>query len=239
MKGIFIMPKFNLLSKYGTNAKTVKSDKSGEYLTAILYLAPADMVKGINLCPMAVLAGCKSGCLNTAGRGAFNNVQSARIRKTLLYRDNPELFMSQLYDDLVKHESYCNKKGIAPVVRLNGTSDINFFKLIKQFPNIQFYDYSKVYNRLEKNAPSNYHITLSYSEANKKYSDKVVSYATKHKANIAVVFRNKTLPKTFLGRKVINGDKDDLRFLDPKNVVVGLYAKGKAKKDNSGFVINN
>jgi hypothetical protein len=44
------------------------------------------------------------------------------------------------------------------------------------------------------------------------------------------------MPETYMGRTVFNGEDSDLRFLDPKNVVVGLYAKGKAKKDTSGFV---
>ncbi len=80
---------------------------------------------------------------------------------------------------------------------------------------------------------------MSYSEANEKYRGKVLEYANKHGANIAVVFRDKnSIPDTFLDRQVIDGDRDDLRFLDPKNVVVALYAKGKAKKDTSGFVVS-
>jgi hypothetical protein len=56
---------------------------------------------------------------------------------------------------------------------------------------------------------------------------------------MAVVFRSKhSIPKTFRGLRVVDGDKDDLRFLDPKGVVVALYAKGKATKDTSGFVID-
>ena len=43
---------------------------------------------------------------------------------------------------------------------------------------------------------------------------------------------------TFLNRPVVDGDKSDLRFLDGENVIVGLIAKGQAKKDQSGFVIN-
>jgi hypothetical protein len=83
--------------------------------------------------------------------------------------------------------------------------------------------------------PENYHLTVSYSEANQAYAEKVKQ--TRH--NIAVVFRDKQLPAEYLGRKVINGDKTDLRFLDPSGVVVGLYAKGPAKKDYSGFVIDS
>jgi hypothetical protein len=54
--------------------------------------------------------------------------------------------------------------------------------------------------------------------------------------NAAVVFQ--TLPDTFLGLQVINGDEHDLRHLDPKGVIVGLLPKGrKAKRDTSGFVV--
>ena len=102
---------------------------------------------------------------------------------------------------------------------------------------IQFYDYSKIANR--RNIPDNYHLTFSYSEANPIYQ-RQTKIALDKGMNIAVVFRNKeNMPKTFLGLPVIDGDKTDLRFLDPSQCIVGLYAKGKAKKDQSGFVIDN
>jgi hypothetical protein len=233
------MPKYNLIG-VGTNAKTIKGDGS-EYLTAILYLAPAKIVEGINMCAMAIIAGCASACLYSAGRGAFNSVQQSRIRKTILYRDNRKEFNRLLCLDLDKFQEYCIKKDIQPVVRLNGTSDRDFMDIIRQYPLIQFYDYTKVYNRLDKDLPSNYHITLSYSETNMKYADSILNAAVKHKANMAVVFRDKnTIPATFKGMPVIDGDKDDLRFLDPNDqpYVVALYAKGQAKKDYSGFIID-
>ena len=230
--------KLNLLG-VGTNAKTTKGDGS-EYLTAILYLAPADTVDGINLCPMAVLAGCKAGCLYSAGRGAMNSVQAARQRKTILWRDNRGEFIAQLHDDLIKFRKYCLKKGIKPVVRLNGTSDIHWERHINmagEYPEIQFYDYTKDIKRVRKALPSNYHLTLSYSEKSQRYSDMVLDEMDGTN-NMAVVFRHKdNIPATFKGFTVVDGDKDDLRFLDPKGVVVALYAKGKAKQDTSGFVV--
>jgi len=217
----------------GNNAKTIKGDGS-EYVTAILYLTPDDY-----LCPLSRLAGCREGCLNTAGRGAFNSVQAARHRKTQMLLKLPDQFDKQLRADLDRFQRYCQRKGIQPVVRLNGTSDYNWKDVIVDYPNIQFYDYTKVYNRVAKNWPSNYHLTLSYSEANPEYRDKVVWYANNYNANMAVVFRDKdSIPDTFLGRPVVDGDSDDLRFLDPDNVVVALYAKGKAKRDTSGFVVD-
>ena len=217
----------------GNNAKTIKGDGS-EYLTAILYLTPDDY-----LCPLSRLAGCREGCLNTAGRGAMNTVQAARHRKTQMLFKLPDQFDKLLRADLDRFQRYCQRKGIQPVVRLNGTSDYNWKDVIVDYPDIQFYDYTKVFNRVAKNWPSNYHLTLSYSEANPQYRDMVVEYANKYGANMAVVFRDKdSIPDTFLGRPVVDGDSDDLRFLDPDNVVVALYAKGKAKRDTSGFVVD-
>jgi hypothetical protein len=224
----------------GNNAKTVKSDKQGEYLTAIMYIAPADIVEGINVCPMAEIAGCKEACLYTAGRGAMSNIQAARVRKTEAFRDGMIEFVDQLILDVCEAQRKAYRKDVKLAVRLNGTSDIAWENqvgsggatLMEIFPQVQFYDYTKLPDR---KVPKNYHLTVSYSGKNQKYIDKVLK--TNH--NIAVVFREKELPEVFLGRKVINGDEDDLRFLDPANSVVGLYAKGKAKKDTSGFVVDN
>lgn len=226
------------LLSIGNNAKTIKSDKGGEYLTAILYLAPADIVNGINVCPMAEKAGCKQACLYSAGRGAFSNVQNARIKKTEWFRDDPVGFVDQLADDILKAIKKANKLGVKLAVRLNGTSDIpwehqkgsNGLSLMDTFPDTQFYDYTKLPRR---KVPSNYHLTVSYSEASIDYAKKAIQ--TMH--NVAVVFRDR-LPESFQDRRVINGDRDDLRFLDPSRVIVGLIAKGKAKQDHTGFVIN-
>lgn len=226
------MAQYNLIG-VGNNAKTVKGDGS-EYLTGILYLIPE-----VKLCPFSIIAGCHEPCLVSAGRGAFNSVHAARERKTKLLLSDPDEFKRLLRQDLTKFAAYCQRKGIQPVIRLNGTSDKSWLDIIREFPEIQFYDYTKVYNRVAKDLPKNYHLTLSYSGANQDYASKVVQYARDYDANMAVVFRDKNnIPKKFLGRKVINGDADDLRFLDPKGVVVALYAKGKAKKDATGFVID-
>lgn len=235
------MWKGNLLSA-GSNAKTVKGDGS-EYVTAIMYLTPWKSA-GINVCPMAEEAKCIEGCLNSAGRGAFNSVQAGRARKTEWFATNRETFMQQLHKDIMSFSKFCAKLGVTPCVRLNGTSDIRwelikvagFANIFEAFPDVIFYDYTKIANRKVK--ASNYHLTWSYSGA----SDTYVQGFTKALANglnIAVVFRNKeSVPVQFNGVNVIDGDRDDLRFLDPKGVVVGLYAKGKARKDTSGFVVN-
>lgn len=151
--------------------------------------------------------------------------------------------MAQLYIDLIKFKKYCDKRGLKACVRLNGTTDIRWenikymhHTIFELFPSIQFYDYTKIANR--RNLPNNYHLTFSYSEANPIYQ-RQVKIAQENGLNIAVVFRDKeSIPKSFLGLPVIDGDKTDKRFLDPSQCIVALYAKGKAKYDASGFVVD-
>jgi hypothetical protein len=232
--------KGNLLS-CGSNAKTVKGDGS-EYLTAIMYLTPWKSA-GINVCPMAEQAKCIDGCLNTAGRGQMSSVQIGRARKTQWFAQDRQGFMAQLVQDLESFVSYCSKRGIQPCVRLNGTSDIRWElipveghkNIMEAFPSVVWYDYTKIANR--RGLPDNYHLTWSYSGANEAYA-KQHAIAKANGLNIAVVFRRKgDIPTQFLGLPTIDGDRDDMRFLDPKGVVVALYAKGKAKQDQSGFVV--
>jgi hypothetical protein len=228
--------KLNLISNGRSNPKTEKSNKeSDKYLTFILHLRPVNT----KICPFQNVAKCKNACLNTAGLGGvYPSIQKARQRKTDLFLNDRNEFMRQLFADIVKIEKHCIKKGKTPAIRLNGTSDIqweiikvNGLNVFDTFPNTTFYDYTKIPNRKVSNI-KNYSLTWSYSEANKKYSN----YFNTVPNNSAVVFRDK-LPERFKGKKVINGDLTDLRFLDPKNIIVGLKAKGQAKKDYSGFVI--
>ena len=217
------------------NAKTIKGQKF-KYLTGILYLAPA-RTSGFNVCPMAS-AGCKASCLFTAGRGRFSNVYNGRLNKTLWYFLERQTFLIQLKKEIKSLIIKAKKMGLKPAVRLNGTSDIdwNIHGLYNEFKQVKFYDYTKIYKRALKYVngeyPKNYHLTYSLNEDNKQKA----TYILKRGGNISAVFRNKKLPKRFLNYKVFNGDNSDLRFKDPKNVIVGLYAKGRALKDKTGFV---
>lgn len=230
----------------GGNAKTVKGD-GAEFVTAIMYLAP-HIASGYQTCPTAVQAGCAMACLNLAGRGAMNNVQKARIAKTRRFFENRAQFMLQLEKDIAAFARKAGKIGAQPCIRLNGTSDVRwesvafigadgekYANIMARFPDLTFYDYTKLANR--RNIPANYSLTLSYSEANDAYAESVVAASKSSDQNIAVVFNGKA-PLNFMGRPVINGDKDDLRFLDPRGVIVALKAKGPAKKDESGFVVH-
>ena len=226
------------LIRAGGDAKTIKGNDSG-YLTAIMYMTPYKTL-GHNLCPMAETAGCLEGCLNTAGRGSMNSVQKGRARKAQWFIKDRAGFMAQLVKDLTRFQNYCERRDLKPAIRLNGTTDIRW-ELIKingktifdLFPNITFYDYTKIANR--RNLPNNYHLTFSYSATNATYLNQV-DIAKANGLNIAVVFRNKeNIPSEFIGLPTIDGDKTDLRFLDPKQSIVALYAKGKARKDNSAL----
>lgn len=228
---------FKLLSSLNSNSKLEKSNKiQDKYLNVNMYMHPSST----KICPYQDIAKCKEPCLNTAGLGGvYKSIQDARKRKTDLFLNDRDTFMEYIIEDITKFVNYCDKKGKIPAVRLNGTSDIqwetikvNGQTLFEIFPTVQFYDYTKIPTRKTKHIP-NYHLTWSYSQANKKYAD----YFKKVEHNKAVVFNTKTLPSFFKGLKVIDGDTHDMRFLDEDNVVVGLRAKGKAKTDTSGFVI--
>lgn len=227
--------KLNLLTV--SNPKTLKGETQG-YLTAILHLSPADR-SGRNVCPKASES-CREVCLNTAGRGGAltngtNRIQECRIRRTQLLFNDPGTFWTQLTVDIFKVRQEARKRGMKVAIRLNGTSDLPWERMkspigktiFETFPDIQFYDYTKVPNRT---VPSNYHLTFSLSESN---TGEALEEMDKGR-NVAVVFFS--VPKIYAGRKVVDGDVNDLRFLDPTGVVVGLKAKGKARKDTSGFV---
>lgn len=228
-----------LLTPGDSSPKTLKSGKAGKgYLSTIMYLTPEKGSGLGNLCASAS-AGCTASCLYTAGRGAMGKVKRARLERTKLWFNDRGSFIILLSAELTRFVDSLPRNTLA-AVRLNGTSDIMWEKelpeLFRFFSNVQFYDYTKHFKRMlgfcNGELPSNYHLTFSRSEKNDAECRKIV----KAGGNIACVFRNQ-LPETHYGVSVFNMDDTDLRFLDPKGVG-GLKAKGKAKKDTTGFVID-
>lgn len=227
---------FKLLST--ANPKIQKGTKMG-YLSFILHLAPADL-SGRETCPKRT-AGCTAACLNTAGRGGMfkrgettNMIQKARIRKTEYFFADRAGFMNDLTADIRKAIKFAEKQGLTPVFRLNGTSDLSWEKylvpgteknLFELFPTVQFYDYTKVLGRKIADY-KNYHLTFSKADGN----DSDVQKALAQGLSVVAVYDE-------IPADVPSADETDLRFLDPRGIMLGLKAKGRAKKDYSGFVI--
>jgi hypothetical protein len=238
-----------LLADGDSNVKLSKSNASGKgFLTVGLSLSPAKE-SGYEMCASRS-PGCTQACLFTAGMGKFKNVKLARIAKTRLFFQDRDLFLSMLRAELCKWQDKARKQNKTLACRLNVVSDVMWEtvcpSLFKEFCTVQFYDYTKHMRRAltysvsrklgDRSFPDNYHLTFSRSESN--LSDVNFLIENDCLINIAVVFDTKILPSHYIGREVINGDETDLRFLDKPGTVVGLYAKGKAKKDTSGFVVS-
>ena len=250
---------FNLLTPDGYNPKTDKGHKRG-YATAVLYLAPARN-SGLNTCIDAT-PDCTAACLYTAGRGGFDpEVAEARLARTHFFFYHRSEFNSRLVLEIERHARKCVRVQMRCAVRLNGTSDFPWERLIlndgqtalEKYPEIQFYDYTKTARRALAWAtgemPANYHLTFSRAETDKNHAAAEAVMAAG--GNVAVVMRicgcgvKQTCKHaieggwTYAGRAVVNGDADDLRFLDPAGVIVGLKAKGQARVEPlSGFVID-
>ena len=224
------------------NAKTVKGNKKG-FKTAILYMAPANM-SGVNLCPVAFIAECDSACLFTAGRGAMTSVAMSRLRKALFFQQFQQEALAMIMRELIAFRAKSEREGWTLLVRLNGTTDIRWenYGIIQSFPDIQFYDYTKIANR--RNIPANYDLTFSYSGV--AAYQPFVRMAVSKGQRIAVVFRNRETVdamiangETFMGLPLVDGDDTDIRHIEPQGVVVALYAKGKGKLDTTGFVVDH
>lgn len=231
------------------NHKTIKGEKLG-FKTYILYMAPFTAnSKGVNLCPHAS-AGCVQSCLVGSGFGGmYPAVAEGRKNKAEYFLANRTEFLAQL-DFEIARAIRVNKGKNKVAFRLNGTSDLRFEKfkvrdgknLFELYPSVVFYDYTKNHLRLNGDLPKNYHLTFSRSETNEEKAFELLGRGF----NVAMVFDK--VPKTYMGYKVIDGDKNDLRFKDPKGgVIVGLRYKKNTGKNGaeknkaaltSGFVIN-
>lgn len=229
----------------GTDSKTVKGEKQG-VLTGILYMSPAIQSDGIDLCPFST-AECRSSCLNTAGRGAFSNVQAARMAKRELFLKDRASFLSILEADIARLERKAARLGMVPAVRLNGTTDIRWDKIaapiMAEFPRVRFYDYTKRPTPAMGAAlPNNYDVTYSHhgdwfatTAALAQGTRVAMVFNTKKGAPLPRALRLAGLSGTI---PVIDGDESDARFMDARGVIVGLRAKGKAKGARGAFVVS-
>ena len=227
------------------DAKTIKGEKYG-YRTHVLYFASGDS-SGHEVCAWRNAEGTKV-CLDTAGRGNMLSVKTARIKKTKRYFADKKKFISDLEEEIETTAASAIRAGYIPVYRLDGTSDIGLAQRIApNFPILQFYDYTKNFKRKPL---ANWDITYSYDGFNwdkcvqklsgldckKSHLIMMPLYNVGPMSRIAMVFRDK-LPETYRGWPVVDGDKSDLRFLDKKNVIVGLKIKGGKKRIAPNFFV--
>jgi hypothetical protein len=229
-----------LLTYAESTPKLKKSDEfSDKYRSIIQYLSPAK-TSGYNLCPSSS-KGCRAACLFTSGRGRTHLVHNARVKRAKFFIENRKEYKEQLIAELDIFHNKCKNENKIPAIRLNGVSDIYWWKIMpdiySRYSDAIFYDYTKSTNQydryLKRELPSNLHLTFSRSENNDKYCLDFLQRG----GNVAVVFFL-SLPKMWNGYKVYDGDEHDLRFLEKSATVCGLKAKGKAKKDSSQFVLS-
>lgn len=223
------------------NPKLAKSDASdATYRTYGLTLAPADS-SGYQVCASAS-AGCIKACLGKGGMGVvFWTINVGRIARTVAFMTQRGRFLARMRQELRNIVRLGARKGFTPAVRLNVLSDVMWENvapwLFTEFPGVQFYDYTKHVRRMvawcNGDLPPNYHLTFSRSECNEVSATAILENG----GTVAVVFDSANLSETWKGYPVINGDETDMRFRDPPGHVVGLYAKGNARKDTSGFVV--
>ena len=247
------MSAFELLTLPTSQPKLVKGMKRG-VMTFSLMLAPARL-SGWEMCPGRSPA-CTAACLNTAGHGGIikagrrtNDIQRARKRKTKWFMEDRESFMLALASDVFRAQKHAERRGYDLAVRPNCLSDwpwhrtpvtiagIEYPSIMDVYPYVPWYDYTKVFKRLAENKPANYHLTFSLSETNEREARLALDAGH----NVAVVYRDRVTVEHAMahgqwGWPVIDGDETDLRYLDPAPSVIALKAKGKARKDTSGFV---
>lgn len=226
-----------LLDTRGANPKLKKTAELGNVFGAFRY-AGLSLFPDVELCPGSKAAGCADTCLAEQGRGRFDNVREARQRKAAFFRDDRAAFLDQLHRELSNFEKLCEREERRGVVRLNVLSDVRWETLgIPQaHPALLFIDYTKRAARLGK-TPDNYRLIFSYSGRPQYRCQNDKALATG--LPVAVVFRG-GLPAKFLGRRVIDGDRSDyLNATEGTGCVVGLTAKGSARHDRGGFVIDN
>jgi hypothetical protein len=227
----------------GGTTKSVKHRKAKKYgvMTYSLYLAPAK-TSGYEVCPGRTKE-CTELCLNESGMNTMvrddkgEMINDCRIAKTKLFFEHREFFMKWMIFEINSGITKAKKIGFDFSIRINNTSDIspeefqlNGVNLLEMYPQIQFYDYTKVANRIElMNKYPNYDITFSYTGYNLTECQKMLL----NKIRVAVVF--KLVPETFMGYKVVDGDKYDMRYKDNETVIIGLKYKRVRTKLNTNF----
>ena len=216
-----------------------KQAKGVGFLSVGLTLTPRTTGRAGRTCCLFATQGCAAAYFADYDRLAWPKNKRVAVARTRLLTQNPEMFFVQLMDNLARESARAERLGVKLVCRLNVVSDVPFERecptLFARFPGVQFMDYTKDIDRMLNPArPRHYHLTFSRSERNESDCLRVL----KAGGNVAVVFRRPPFPRLFWGYPVIDGDANDLRFLDRNPSIVGLRAKGNgAREDRTGFVL--
>ena len=242
------------------------NDKDNPTMTYNIYLAPATLARDenhphLNVCPFS--KNCAKSCLNGSGhnkcdilaRGIeHSKTNRSRIKKTHLFYDDRELFMSILLHELERYKMKAIQMDMDFAVRLNCTSDLspelfvfNGMNILELYPNVMFYDYTKEPKRLNTQKKyDNYDVTFSFDGENWDICEKYL----KEGGKVAVVFdchsgKEQILPKFYKGYKVIDGNNNDMRYLNEGGTIIGLhyhrvannYKNGKYEEIETPFIV--
>jgi len=236
-----------LLATPLANPKLAKNLKL-RILSFPLHLAPATLgapagKPRATVCPAAT-PGCTAACLHTAGNPAYmKGKAAARRARTLLFWQRKDLFFALLRLEIRAAAAKARRRRMKAAFRLNATSDIQWERysingrplIADVFRRLSFYDYTKISGR---STPENYRLVFSLAETARNRRAARAELAAGR--NVAAVFatpRNRPLPVSLWGYRVIDGDEHDYIPADPAGVVRGLHAKGAAIGDQSGFVL--
>jgi len=214
------------------------------YLNAGITLSPSTESVEFGGRDTCVKSGaCGPLCLRYAGMNQMTTHKAARVKRTLLWINHPNAFIDLASSEIDALLRKAERKAMTAAIRPNGLSDEAkmAIRLAKRYPDVQFYDYTKLPKPWTRTLP-NYHLTFSLDIGNEQDA----LDALDHGINVAVVFdlgKGDPMPSTWTlnGRTlpVIDGDVDDLRFLDPVGVFVGLRGKtitgGRQKGVDAGF----
>lgn len=227
------------------------------YRSAILYLAPSDVAGVGNMCTHSS-HGCRGACLYRAGLAAvYRTIPASRIARTRALVSDPVGFMVRLVREVAAHERAAHRAGLVPTLRLNGTTDlpwhllecvrdgVRYPSIYLAFPSVRWYEYTKVPTYVRGLGTHGVAVTFSLSEDNDVHASAVLAAG----GNVAAVVRGgyAALPhanasadhashahasagREWSGYPAISGDAHDLRFLDPRGVVVVLTPKGAAAR---------
>jgi hypothetical protein len=156
-----------------------------------------------------------------------------------------------VYTEHMQLRYTAERKGLKPASRLNALADLpweripftigreKYRNIMEAFPDIQFYDYTKYPIGERRNLPDNYDLTFSVAETKENHRHAEEWLAEGERISLVVDIPSYThapLPTGLWGWGTTDGDRDDCRFLDPKDRLVLLRAKGKAVHDTTGFV---